>query len=146
MDWINYAQIQEDLETLLRDANISNVENVQSEADERDYNFPNMPLIDIRLASSLPEVRAGRDYYVFATFNVQITVMDLSSFKDAATLRDQILQEAINVVRKNANFSAEIQTSRVGPVAFDSAKDTDKGAFMSAATFEVICEAFVDAT
>lgn len=142
MAWLNYNTIQDDLVTLL--AAVSGVELAKKECDERDYAFSNMPLVDVRLTDGDPQVRAGRDYYVFTTFEVQITTFDLSGYDDAATLRNTILTDAIETVRNNANFSAAIETSRIGPISFSNAKDEDSGAFMAAVTFEVRTEAFVD--
>ncbi len=143
MAWLNFNTIQDDLVNLIAAA-VTSAELVKKECDARDYNYSNMPLIDVRLSDSPNELRAGRDYYVFTTFEVQITVMDLSGFNEAATLRDTILSDAIDTVRSTANFSASIETSRIGTVSFSNAKDEDSGAFMAAATVEVITEAFVD--
>jgi hypothetical protein len=144
MAWLNFNTIQDDLVALIDAAAISEVELVKKECDERDYNFSNMTLVDVRLTESPSEVRAGRDYYVFVTFEVQITAMDLSGFNQAATLRDTVLSSVIDTVRNTASFSASIETSRIGSVSFSNAKDDDSGAFMAAATVEVIAEAFVD--
>jgi hypothetical protein len=143
MAWVNFNQIQSDLVNILCN-NVSNVKLVKKECDERDYAFHNMPLIDVRLKESQPEVRAGRDYYVFVTFEVQVTANDLSGYDEAATLRDCILSDAMDAVRNNASFSASLETSRVSLTEFSNAKDDDTGAFMAAATFQVIAEAFVD--
>lgn len=142
MAWVNFNTIQDDLVTVL--SGVSSAKYVKKEADERDYNFSNMPLIDVRLSSSDPQIRSGRDYYVFVTFNIQVTAVDLSGYNEAATLRDTVLSDAIDIVWNNANFSAEIETSRIGPLEFSNAKDEQSGAFMAAATFEVTVEAFVD--
>lgn len=142
MAWIDFNTMEDDLVTLLQ--GVSDVELVKKECDERDYNFSNMPLIDVRLRNSTPEVRTGQNYYVFVTFEVQVTTHDLSGFNEAATLRDTILSEAIDTVRNNAAFSSTIETSKIGPVEFSNAKDEGSGAFMSAATFEVIAETYVD--
>lgn len=143
MAWLNFNTIQDDLVTLLT-ANVTAAELVKKQCDDRDYNFSNMPLIDVRLRSSNNQVRSGRDYYVTTIFEVQVTVHDLSGFDEAATLRDTVLSDAIDTVRNNANFSAQIETSHIGPVEFSNAKDEGSGAFMAAATFDVIVEAFVD--
>lgn len=143
MAWINYNQVQDDLVNLLKN-NVSSAKSVLKEADQRDYAFHNMPLIDVRLRQSNPEVRAGRDYYVFITFEVQVSANDLSAYGEAATLRDTVLSDAMDAIRSNASFSSALETSRVGLVEFDNAKDENTGAFMAAAAFEVICEAFVD--
>lgn len=143
MAWLNYNTIQDDLVSLLS-AGVSSAKVVKKEADERDYSFASMPLIDVRLKSSNPEIRAGRDYYVFVTFEVQISVFDLSSFADAAEVRHSVLSSAIDTVRNSANFSSVIETSRIGQIEFQGVKDEKSGAFMSGVTFEVITESFVD--
>jgi hypothetical protein len=143
MAWVNFNQIQSDLVNLLKNS-VSSAKLVKKEADERDYGFHNMPLIDVRLKESQPEVRAGRDYYVFVTFEVQVTANDLSGYDEAATLRDSVLSDAMDAVRNNASFSASLETSTVSLTEFSNAKDDDTGAFMAAATFQVIAEAFID--
>ena len=143
MTWINFNTVQSDLVNLLT-TEVTAAQLVKKECDERDYAFHNMPLIDVRLNRSEPEVRSGRDYYVFITFEVQITAHDLSGYDEAATLRDTLMSSAIDAVRNNASFSSEIETSRVGAVEFNNAKDDNTGAFMAAAAFEVITESYVD--
>lgn len=144
MAWFDYNTVQDDLVALIV-ANVTTAEKIMKEADERDYAFNNMPLVDVRLTESQPEIRAGRDYYVFVTFEVQVTAHDLSGYSDAATLRDTVLGDVIETIRQNANFSASLETSRIGPTSFSNAKDEQSGAFMAAATVEVQAEAFIDA-
>lgn len=143
MAWVNFNQIQTDLVNILKN-NVSAAKLVKKEADDRDYAFHNMPLIDVRLKESQPEVRAGRDYYVFVTFEIQVTANDLSGYDEAATLRDSVLSDAMDAVRNNASFSASIETSTLNLTEFSNAKDDDTGAFMAAATFQVIAEAYID--
>ena len=143
MAWVSFNTVQSDLVTLLT-TEVTTAKLVKAECDERDYAFHSMPLIDVRLRESEPEIRAGRDYYVFITFDVQVTAYDLSSYGEAATLRDTLMASAIDAVRNNASFSASIETSRVGAVEFNNAKDENTGAFMAAATFQVITETYVD--
>src|SRR5210317_1280115 len=107
MAWVNFNQIHSDLVNLLCD-NVPEAQLVKKEADARDYSFHNMPLIDVRLSTSENEVRAGRDYYVFVTFDVQVTAHDLSGFDEAATLRDSVLATAMDTVRNNDSFSASL--------------------------------------
>lgn len=144
MAWMDYNQIQDDLVALIVE-NVTTAQMIKKEADERDYAFQNMPLVDVRLKESQPEVRAGRDYYVFVTFEVQVTTHDLSGYSDAATLRDTVLGSVIEAIRQNAHFSASIETSRIGPTSFSNAKDEQSGAFMAAAVVEIQAEAFIDA-
>ena len=143
MAWVSFTTIQTDLVNLLT-TEVTAAQMVKAEADARDYAYHNMPLIDVRIRDSANEVRSGRDYYVFVTYEVQVTCHDLSGFDEAATLRDTLMASAIDAVRNNADFSASIQTSRIGAVEFTNAKDENTGAFMAAATFEVITETYVD--
>lgn len=144
MVWLDFNTVQDDLVSLIA-GNVSSAKLVKKEADERDYSFSNMPLIDVRLTDMDPDIRSGRDYYVTLVFEVQITVFDLSDFNEAATLRQSVLVDVIETVRQNANFSSAIETSKIGPATFSTAKDENSGAFMAAATVQVSTEAFVDA-
>lgn len=143
MAWVNFNTIQDDLVNLII-SDVSAAELVKKECDERDYAFNNMPLVDVRLADSDAEVRAGRDYYVFVRFEVQVTAYDLSDFNEAATLRDTVLSDVIDTIRNNAKFSSSIETSRIGHCEFSNAKDEQSGAFMAAVTVEILVEAFID--
>lgn len=144
MAWLDFNQIEDDLVSLLQ-TEVSAAQLVKKECDDRDYAFHNFPLIDVRLTDMDPQVRAGRDYYVFLTFEVQVSVHDLSGFDEAATLRNTVLTSAIDAVRNNANFSASVETSIIGAGTFDNAKDDETGQFMAAGTFQVVAQAFVDA-
>lgn len=146
MAWLDYNTIQDDLVNLLT-ANVTVAGHditVKKEADERDYAFQNMPLIDVRLAEDNPEIKAGRDYYVFGTFEIQVTTYDLSDFNEAATLRQTVLKLVIETLIANAAFASSIATSKIGPTQFSSAKDENSGAFMSAATLLLIVEGDAD--
>lgn len=144
MAWIDFNQIQDDLVALINGGS-TGAELVKKEADERDYAFNNMPLVDVRLTDSDPEVRSGRDYFVDTTFEVQVTTYDLSDFADAATLRQSVITAIVDLIRNNANFSASIESSVIGAHTFSSAKDEQSGAFMAAGTVQVVVKTFVDA-
>lgn len=144
MAWMDYNQAEDDLVSVLFTA-LTSAKMVDKEVDEIYYSFANMPLVDVRLKDSLPAIRAGQDYNLDTTFEVQITCMDLSEFSDAAILRQSLLVTAIDAIRGNSGFSAEISTSRIGAIQFASARDEDTRAFMAAVTFEVIVEAYADA-
>jgi len=144
MAWIDFNQIQDDLVTLI-DGGSTGAKLVKKEADERDYAFHNMPLVDVRLTDADPEVRAGQDYFAETTFEVQVTAFDLSDFSEAATLRQSVITAVVDLIRTNAKFSASIESSVIGAHSFSSAKDEQSGAFMAAATVQVIVKTFVDA-
>lgn len=144
MAWIAFNTIQDDLITLLQ-ANVSSAKLIKKEADERDYVFHNMPLVDVRLTDMDPDVTAGANYYVGITFEIQVTTFDLSDFSDAATLRDTVFGDVIETIRQNAKFSANLDATIVGQGTFTSAKDEQSGAFMAAATVQIEVRAYVDA-
>lgn len=144
MTWMDFNQMQDDLVTVLT-AGVTAAKKVKKECDERDYNFGNMPLIDVRLKESHPAITAGQNYYTETTFEVQISAYDLSDYNQAATIRQSLLKTALGAVRANNRWSAEIETSRIGPMVFSAAKDEESGAFMSLVTFEVIADVYTNA-
>lgn len=116
----------------------------QYEVDERDLRFDRMPLIDVRPSEAENEIRAGQDYFTDLIYQCDIYSFDLSSVKEAATLRDTILQAAQNAVRANPAFHVELETSVLGSVEFTTTKDEDTGSFVAQASFQVIAKAFTD--
>jgi len=144
MAWFDFNTVQDDLVNLLA-ANVTSANEVKKEADERDYAFHNMPLVDVRLTDMDPTVLAGQNYYVETTFEIQVTTYDLSDFNEAATLRDTVFGDVIETVRQNAHFSAGLESTIVGPGTFNTAKDDKSGAFMAAATVQVQVKAYIDA-
>lgn len=143
MSWLNYAQIQADLRSLI-ETQVTAFNAVLANADERDIHFNNMPLCDVRLTQCRPEIRAGRDYYVFTSFEIEIVAHSLQSQGAAASVRDSLLASTLDAIRDNSAFSASVETSRVGAIGFAFASDEKTGAFVAAATFEVITESYVD--
>lgn len=143
MTWIAYNTVHNDLKNLIR-SGVADFNEVFKNADERDVNFNVMPMCDVRLAETDPQIRAGQDYYEFTTFDVEIVAHSLQSQDDAASVRDALLSSTLDVIRSNSAFSAVIQTSRIGSVKFAFASDEKTGAFVAAATFQVITESYVD--
>ncbi len=139
---LDYTGIANSLAAVL--AAVDGVVLAQYEVDERDLRFDRMPLIDIRPTDADNEVRAGQDYFTDLTFQCDIYSFDLSSVKEAATLRDTILKAAQNAVRANASFHVELETSVLGSVEFTTTKDEDTGSFVAQASFQVIAKAFTD--
>lgn len=139
---LEYTGIAEALAAVL--ATVPEVNLAQYEVDERDLRFDRMPLIDVRPVEADNEVRAGQDYFTDLTFQCDIYSFDLSSVKEAATLRDTILKAAQNAVRANPAFHVELETSVLGTVEFTTTKDEDTGSFVAQASFQVIAKAFTD--
>lgn len=144
MAWFNYNTVQDDLVAILA-AGVTSAELVKKEADDRDYAYHNMPLIDVRLKDSQNQLKAGGDNLIYTTFEVQVTVYDLSSFDDAAKLRDTVLGEVVNTVWNNNFFSSLIETSTIGEkFTFNSATDPNGGAFLSSVVVDITTQTYVD--
>ncbi len=139
---LEYTGIAEALAAVLATVPVVNL--AQYEVDERDLRFDRMPLIDVRPTEADNEVRAGQDYFTDLTYQCDIYTFDLSSVKEAATLRDTILKAAQNAVRANPAFHVELETSVLGTVEFTTTKDEDTGSFVAQASFQVIAKAFTD--
>jgi hypothetical protein len=129
---------------LLIETNVTDFKMVRYEGDERDENMSNMPYCDVQIRKIDPEVRAGNDYEVSATYIVTVIALDLSSHREAATIRNGLVKLAMNTVRNNQRFDTDLETSKLGPAEFVSAKDEASNAFLALATFEVDVLVFVD--
>jgi len=140
---IDYDGIGESLRTLIEN-NVTDFKMVRYEGDERDENFANMPYGDIVLLRADPEVRAGNDYVVTASYLVTVQSLDLSSHKEAATIRNGLVKLSQETVKANPRFDTDLETSMLGETQFANAKDNDTGAFMALATFQVDVIVFVD--
>ena len=140
---IDIDGIGESLRALI-EANVMDFEMVRYEGDERDENFANMPYCDITILRMDPEIRAGSDYVVSATYMVTVISLDLSSHREAATIRNGLIKLSQETIKANPHFDTDLETSKLGPAEFANAKDDDTGAFMALATFEVDVLVFVD--
>jgi len=140
---IDYDGIGESLRTLI-ETNVTDFKLVRYEGDERDENFMNMPYADVVLLRTDYDIRAGNDYVVSCTYIVTVLAQDLSSHKEAATIRNGLVKLSQRAVKDNPHFDTDLETSKLGPTEFANAKDADTGAFMALATFEVDVLVFVD--
>lgn len=140
---IDYDGIGESLRTLI-ETNVTDFKKVNYEGDERDENMANMPYADIVLLTGDNDIRAGNDYVVTVTYIVSVMALDLSSHKEAATIRNGLVRLSQRAVKDNPRFDTDLESSKLGPMQFANAKDDDTGAFMALATFEVDVLVFVD--
>ena len=140
---IDIDGIAESLRTLL-ETSVTDFKMVRYEGDERDENFANMPYADVTMLRMDPEIRAGSEYVVSATYVVTIIALDLSSRREAATIRNGLIKASQEAVKANPKFDTDLETSKIGPSEFANAKDDESGAFMALATFEVDVLVFVD--
>lgn len=118
---------------------------VRYEMDERDEIITNMPLCDVRFFRMEPDVRAGQEYVVEATYIVTVEAFDFTSRREAVTLRNALVSAAMNGIRANPRFDTDLESSVLGTAEFVDAKDDDTGAFVALATFQVNVIVFLDA-
>lgn len=141
---IDIDGIGESLRTRI-ELDVTDFNRVTYEMDERDDTIMNMPLADVRFVRMDPEVRAGNDYVVEASYIVTVEAFDFTSRREAATLRNGLVKTAMLGVKDNPRFDTDLESSFLGPAEFVDAKDDDTGAFVAMATFQVNVIVFVDA-
>ena len=139
---LDYTGIGEALASVISNVDSMNLTRYELEATEFTHN--RTPFADIRLVDADNDVRAGQDYFTDLTLAVDIYTMDMSSIREAATLRDGLLADAQNAVRANPNFHISLESSILGGVEFTTSKDEGTGWFTARASFQVIAKAFTD--
>ena len=148
---INYTAIQDDLKTILEAGTYTDVpKEIFIEGMEREMLLGNMPFINIRLVSAVLEIRSlPNGYYGVVLFKIDVVSFNLKSFQEAAITRDRLLRETQLVIQSNRQFSAGVETSRVGPgVEFSvGIAESGEGQFqghVASATTDVIVEVFIE--
>lgn len=142
---LDYYGVQNAIAVILR-ANVTAVKQVLIEAMEREMIFDNMPMINVRLSESSDELTTiPNGYYEHVAYEIDVVAYDLTSFREAATLRDSILRAAKNVIRSNRVFHVDIQTSSVvGKTSFGALSPEGAGGHVALATFTIVVEAYID--
>jgi hypothetical protein len=129
--------VAESLRSLLA-TNVTSFQSTHVDADERTIVFPAMPLLDVTYEDLNPEVLAGQQYYTELKLVGSIYTVNLTSFKEATTLRNSLLQSCLDTIRSNPRFHADLLSSRLGPVKFAKAQDEQTKAFVARCDFEVV--------
>ena len=147
---IDYYTIQSDLHTIISAGTYTDgIKEFLIEAMDRDLMLGNMPFINIRLAEADIEIRSlPNGYYAYLSFKIDVVAFDFTEYKKAAIVRDRLMKEVQTVIQGNRAFSANVQTSSVGPKVTFSAgiadEDEDSRGHIAAATFEVVVEVSVE--
>ena len=132
----NYNQILTDMQLLIQ--TISSIEDVTVE--ESDVAFPalsKMCKANIRLVASPMEVRVGQDYFSDVNLEIDVLAVDLSSYAEAANMRNGIVRDVVTTIRDNArSFSSDVESTITTNVAFEGGPVEDQG-FVAIATVEV---------
>ena len=147
---INYYQIQSDIKTIIVGGTYTDsIKEIMIEGMERDMGLGNMPLVNIRLTNADISIRSlPNGYYGTVLYAIDIVTFDLSLYEKAAIIRDRILKEVQSRLQSNRQFSAGVETSRVGPrVEFSAGmveeNDIQRG-HIASATFDLIVEVYIE--
>jgi len=95
---------------------------------------------DIQLIDAEDQVRAGNEYITAITMNVVIAAYDLSSYKEAARLRNDLVRSTKLAIRGKPKFSSEVLSTITGRTGFAD-EEVQRG-FIAVAVVEVIVTAF----
>lgn len=148
---LDYYQMQEDLQGILLAGPSGGYTvdpiHVFIEAMDRETTFDHMPFVNIRLMEADIEMTTiPNGYYGKITFEIDIITFDFTEFKIASNLRDDLLREAQLAVQETAAFSAQIQTSQLGGVAFGTGTPEGANGHVAMCTFTVVAEAYIEPT
>jgi hypothetical protein len=106
---------------------------VWKNADDRDYTFENMPLLDLRFKEARPQALAAGQYYVEVDVEAEIAAFDMTGRDKCATIRDNLTNALQQWVRTHPKFGASIDTTLLGKVVFDVGETKAQGPFVAAA-------------
>ena len=142
--FVDYTQIRLDLKNLLVTNHPDDFETIKEEVDFNKLTFSNMPLADVRLVREISEVRAGQDYFVTLSLEIEILCADLSSFLETCNIRDNLVNLVKDTIRNNAHFSSVVESVILTGTEFSSAQDTNEGEFIAAAVIGLNVTIFTD--
>lgn len=118
MSFINYQQIIDDLVQLIQDSDIK-FDLVADHMSDDERGFHNTPYCNVLLARSDPEITAGNVYTTRTTIELEIAALDLSSKREAVTMRNELVNEVQDLIRNNTGFSAELESVVLTQVDFE---------------------------
>jgi hypothetical protein len=141
-NFINYAQILTDFRNLINTANPTLLnggvafEKVFKNAQEIDYGYENMPLLDCRFKEANPLNTAGNTYYSDIWIEVEIACYDMTSRDNCATMRENLTNAVQRLVQTNPHFSANVDTVQVGRVVFETGEGKAQGEWIASALLD----------
>lgn len=142
--FVDYTQIRVDLKDLIVTNHAADFGTIGEELDFNSIGFDVDGVCDVRLGAEEDEVRAGNDYIINLTLEIEVIVTDLSSFLDSCKLRDSRVNSIKDTIRKNTKFSSSLESTRLVSTEFSSAQDTSEGPFHAAAVITILVQLFSD--
>lgn len=139
-DFIKYRQILLDFKaaaaTVTGPDTGKQFKQVFTNADERDFRYDNMPLLDVRWKRILPEPITNMTYYTDMTLEAEICVGDMTSRDECATIRDDLTNALQRYFKDHPRFSANVDTTFVGQTDFGTGESKSEGAFVAGAVLQ----------
>lgn len=137
MIFVDYAQIVVDAVAAVTNASLGFAA-VLSNANDRDFEVGNMPMVDIRVRRAFPEALAGRNDYVQVVLECEVATFDLTSLDKAAKMRDNLVSALQRFFQLNPRFSGSLDTTTIGATEFFTGENiSDQGAFGAGAILEI---------
>ena len=136
-DFIDYELLQYDLQAAVVAQTASlGFKKVFVNASERDFNYDNMSLLDIRIKQADPEAITNATYYTDITLEGEVCAYSFQSREEAAKLRGELVNALQRFVKDNPRFSSQLETTIIGRVDFGTGESKAEGAFVAGAVLE----------
>lgn len=131
-DFVDYDLITLDMAAAIR-ANVTGVKKVFADANDWDFVVESMPMVDVRMRRLIPEALGGRNYWVDAVMEVEVGAFDMTNRRDAAKIRNDLVNAIHRYFQVNPRFSGAVDTVIIGNGEFATTESTDQGAYVAVA-------------
>lgn len=141
--FIDYDTIITDCKAVV-DSGSLGFKKVMIDAMDRDGLYDNMPLLDLRIRRSTPDALGGQNYYADITVEAEITTFDMTSLREAAKMRNDLLGKLQKFLQQNPHFSSASDTVLIGNSEFGTGEDPKTGAFLAAVVADFHIKLYAD--
>lgn len=138
-DFINYPQVLLDMKNAVAAAALG-FKTVHRNADDNQFQYQNMPLVDFRVRRAEPTAVAGQTYYSTILVEAEIACFDMTSRDKCATMCQGLTNALQRYFQENPRFGAYVDSTIIGAVEFQVGETKAQGEFVAAAvaTFHVL--------
>lgn len=142
----SYSDLEAALSSLLV-AGSTGATHIFIEGMEREVlNLSHMPLINIRVVESAPEVVSlPNKYHERVQLAIDIVAFDFTSYSAASRIRSALVRAVRDLIVANRQFYSLLDTTTIGPsVSFGASGTRENNGHIAMATMTVLCEAYVN--
>lgn len=118
MSFVDYQLIIDDLVNLIAESDIE-FSYVGDHMDDYERGFQNISYCNVILARTDPEIAAGNVYTTRTTIEIEVAALDLSSKREAVTMRNGLVNEVQDLIRNNPHFSTGLESTVLTGVDFE---------------------------